>query len=577
MSSRFDFLGFRSRLKTKQTRPEPEQPATGAVSSSDQFDDGDPASYSFDKEKERKLRDLEYEPEDKPKGEGSSAEDRFYGGEGNSDLVVEGARQQIAIGVEEEAYEIVDSDTLPPLPEPTDKLGGGKSFLKPDDKDSPAPRKRSGFSVFGKGSRTWSTRSTKGDFGESVQVEFVDRPSEDYQCPICFSVVRDPYLTNCCGARFCKRCIVEWKNREGQCPMCREDFVCMPDKRLDREIRQMKVHCVHSSKGCQWIGTYNELRRHRKSKCEHEIVSCSRGCKATMPRKDLLKHLQDTCSLRQVVCEFCHLVEGTYVDIQEHKQSCGLVPEPCPNDCGVEPLDRQYMKQHLGFCPLQEVACDFSFVGCPARVQRKDLREHIQQALGLHVMKMAERLKELRHENTSLRMTLKAQHLEEERLTACAQTYRQTIPIVPFDFTYSQYSRKDAVGGIWMGPPFYTHYKGYKLFPKIYPHGHDHGKAHFNYLTVFFGVFRGEYDDDLHWPVRIRIAVEIYSPRYPEGEPWIPSPPEAEIKFNRIVVGHLGGQSGWKIFIKPGDARRYLREDALHFRVTRLQVIEPEA
>ncbi len=567
----------------KSLLQQPEQsvpPANNAVAASasgpaveeNQFDDTDPNSYRSDQEKERKLQSYEYEPEGKPKEK--VVEERLYGGEANGhpppDLVVEGGGKQI--DVEEEALELPHEPERPP--NDREETQAGKPFLEPSDKQSPAPRKRTIASAVFDFTRSWSTRSVRSDFDESV--DFVERPSDEYQCPICFKVVREPFLTNCCGARFCKRCIVGWKEKEDACPMCREEFRCMPDKRLLREIREMKVHCLRRSSGCQWIGTYNSLRHHLKTECEHEIVPCSKGCDASMPRKQLLDHLQNACSLRMVVCEFCQF-EGTYSVVQVHKRRCGLVPESCPNVCGAEPLERHYMDQHLSVCPLQTVACDFSHVGCTTRVQRKDLRQHIQEDIAHHVKQMAAKLRELRQVNTSLHMALEDQHRKEHELKAYAGSIRRSVPVVPFDFTYDQYSRRDAVGGIWMGPAFYTHYKGYKLGPKIYPHGHDHGKAHFNYISLFFSTLRGEFDDELHWPVRLQMTVEILNPRYPEGEPWQPSPPVETIQIGRTTVGHLKGQQGWKIFIKPSDAQRYLKEDCLHFRITNIEIHEVEA
>ncbi len=574
--SGFPKLGFRPRTRDQSSRTPTERQLVGsAAAEPDQVNEG---SYRSDPEKERKLQYFDYEPEDKPgmKGETYSVEERVYGGEGQGDspVVMAGGPGRL-IDVEEEAVEIVESsqerspidpDAFPPEPiKPGEsQLEKGKQSLETSGKDSPTPHKRTPSILNFSLARTWSTWS----------IRFVDRPSDEYECPICYHVVRDPYLTNCCGTRFCKKCIVEWKDQNNTCPICREeDFRCMPDKRLRREIRGMNVHCRQQDKGCQWIGTYNDLRHH-SAECEYEVVTCSKCSEVSVPRKELLDHQQNACFLRRVSCEFCQW-EGTYRVVQLHKKRCGLVPQPCPNECGAEP-ERHSMEQHLDVCPLQEIECDFKHVGCPVRIQRRNLRQHMQDNVTIHVMKMAWKLGELRQMNTGLRRTFQEQHLERKRLAACVESLKLTVPTVPFDFTYSQYTKKEAAGRSWTGPSFYTHYKGYKLCPKIYPKGHDHGKAHFRYMSVFFVTLRGEYDEDLHWPVQLDMTVEIANPNYPDGEPWRPDPPTETFQINRINLGHLGGRAGWKVFIKPSDAQEYLKEDCLHFRVTNVEIREVE-
>ena len=36
----------------------------------------------------------------------------------------------------------------------------------------------------------------------------------------------------------------------------------MPDKQLDRSLKDLKVHCTHAEKGCGWTGELRKLDKH---------------------------------------------------------------------------------------------------------------------------------------------------------------------------------------------------------------------------------------------------------------------------------------------------------------------------
>jgi len=53
------------------------------------------------------------------------------------------------------------------------------------------------------------------------QLQFVEVSLQDFTCPICLEVLDDPFLTDCCGHRFCCKCIDSAKRRKNECPLCK--------------------------------------------------------------------------------------------------------------------------------------------------------------------------------------------------------------------------------------------------------------------------------------------------------------------------------------------------------------------
>ena len=95
--------------------------------------------------------------------------------------------------------------------------------------------------------------------------EFVEPPPSVLQteCPICSLILRDPYLTSCCGTHFCRTCSDRLQAEQKPCPTCREDNVeLFANKSLKRSLAQLYVLCIHSKSGCTWRGELRELEHH---------------------------------------------------------------------------------------------------------------------------------------------------------------------------------------------------------------------------------------------------------------------------------------------------------------------------
>ena len=83
------------------------------------------------------------------------------------------------------------------------------------------------------------------------------------ECPICSLILRDPYLTSCCGTNFCHTCSERLQDEHKPCPTCREEsFELFANKSLKRSLAQLHVLCTHSKSGCTWRGELGELERH---------------------------------------------------------------------------------------------------------------------------------------------------------------------------------------------------------------------------------------------------------------------------------------------------------------------------
>ena len=157
----------------------------------------------------------------------------------------------------------------------------------------------------------------------------------------------------------------------------------------------MKVVCCdNSAQGCQWMGRLGEMKRHLNSNpnlenrltgCRYTLLKCPHNkCGRVFQRRNVVKHA-DVCSHRPVICKYCNSYVSTLDKVKLHWLVCGSFPMDCPKACGVKPR-RQELNHHLAHeCPRTEVDCEFSFVGCEARLPRSDMPYHLKDDIVTHL------------------------------------------------------------------------------------------------------------------------------------------------------------------------------------------------
>ena len=427
-----------------------------------------------------------------------------------------------------------------------------------------------------------------------TEYDFLERPSQDFFCPVSLELLLEPQLTSCCGHHLSIEAATRLQREGRACPMCNgEQWSAVLDKYHRRKVHEVRVHCWHKGNGCEWVGELNGLEKHAAS-CENRLWKCK------------------YCGVR---CEF---VEGE----GKHWPTCHKFPEPCPNSCEVGNVERCNMEQHRSVCPLEPVPCEMKEFGCGVVFPRKELATHMKESELQHltamtmlnlrltkqlqqdsterdkkitqlqedsaerdkkIAKLQEQMSELkklhcediREEFMGLNMRFDEQEVSQltnyridqmetkmtEMITRMEQNVTEKIEKVsslvkPQDkqptqqlptgwssfqileptqqrsgttsgsatssgatawtslsqkrlsgtetFTFEDYSSLKGSDTNELSEPFYTHYEGYKLRLKIsyYP-------APNNDIGAKLQLMDGEYDEELDWPVEIKVRLEV--------------------------------------------------------------------
>ena len=96
-------------------------------------------------------------------------------------------------------------------------------------------------------------------------------------------------------------CIEHIQANEQSCPCCRsENYINLLNKKERGKVLELKVRCLSSVKGCEWVGELGDQERHFINKCQYVEEVCRYGCGGNYPRFLLLTHEQDECPERPV-------------------------------------------------------------------------------------------------------------------------------------------------------------------------------------------------------------------------------------------------------------------------------------
>ena len=338
--------------------------------------------------------------------------------------------------------------------------------------------------------------------------DFVDKPPNRSQCPICLLVPRDPHQTPCCGNAFCKDCITNIKLHKKPCPTCKtEDFLSYPDKGLERELYSSQVCCSFKSRGCDWRGELRQLDQHLNSNssqgnllagCAFLCIRCD-YCQHAMCRRKLRIHRNKECLKRPFTCPTCKEYESDYEDVTStHMPECKCRPVECPNKCGLV-VEAQNLQDHLSSdCELAEVECEFSHAGCEVRIIRKLLLSHMTDNMMQHMSLLAQYTSQLAIENRKHKekvisldnekkeltahvanLTARVVDLESKQQNLIARSSR--IQTIHFNCCYSPFPH--SIESPWLSEPFYTSLVGPSLQLCVW--------WNYNYSLCFYFVNRG--------------------------------------------------------------------------------------
>lgn len=205
-------------------------------------------------------------------------------------------------------------------------------------------------------------------------------------------------------------------------------------------------------------------------------------------------------------------MQVAFCGLEAHYALCLDYPVPCQFQCNSDTtFTRKDIHVHLSTCPRALVACTMSNYGCKEEVERSNLDQHLQVCMPRHVGKMCQEIEQLKREVQELKLALeshkdKVQQVETNVYPSAGQfTWR--IDNIKDKIGFAQAGDQGA--SVMYSPSFYSQEGGYKLSLCIYPAG-DNNQG---YLSLYFVVMKGNFDEILLWPFQKRVYLSLLNTR----------------------------------------------------------------
>ena len=224
------------------------------------------------------------------------------------------------------------------------------------------------------------------------ELDFIQQPPQEFFCPVSLELLLEPHQTKCCGNHLSLEVATRLQEEGKPCPMCKsEEWSADLDKYHRRKVHQVRVRCWYKENGCGWEGGMSEFKQHLS-----------------------------LCEVRPWECEYCGLKCMHAEGGGKHWPECHKFPEPCPNGCEVDSVERCGMEQHRSVCPLEPVACEMKEFGCSVVLPRKELATHMRESELQHLTAMAA---------LNLRLTRQLQQDSAERDKKMEQLHQEIAAV----------------------------------------------------------------------------------------------------------------------------------------------------
>ena len=333
--------------------------------------------------------------------------------------------------------------------------------------------------------------------------DFVTAPPKSLECPVCLMTFRDPHVISCCGNEFCQLCI-ERVQRDGKpCPLCNEpNFTTMLHKKLVREVNGLVIRCPQKELGCEWEGELGQVEQHlnpggglsSSSGCGYVMVECSFQCSAHLQRRMVREHEMESCPKRPIEMQVASLMRKFEVITAGNKMLKQELVEMKEEMSEVKETHKQELNE------MKEAH----------KQELKEVKEKINylQEANEGVKRSFE---ELRKKQDAMKIEIDEETVRQKRkfyyLQTNLQTHTMPLPVPPFYFTIVNASHYLKYNMVYSSDPFYSHPGGYKLTASVYSYNSLIGAN----MWVSVNIQRGEFDDQLLWPFKGKVTVQVYN------------------------------------------------------------------
>ena len=182
----------------------------------------------------------------------------------------------------------------------------------------------------------------------------------------------------------------------------------------------------------------------------------------------------------------------------------------CPAGCHSR-MARKTIATHLQqTCPMEFVDCEYKILGCSELVRRRAIDEHLED--DKYHLKMA--MKAQATMFSCLKCAFSASFKTTPDISLLPLSFRPWLlntptcyPRPPWIIKMEGFQEKKEKQVEWFSDPVYSHFGGYKMCLRVDANGNGDGEG--THVSVFAYLMRGDNDANLKWPFKGTIKVSL--------------------------------------------------------------------
>ena len=317
---------------------------------------------------------------------------------------------------------------------------------------------------------------------------------------------------------------------------------------------------IHCSNNCgKVLESRSELENHIDSECPLTVVDCTFkhvGCEVQLPRRALPTHLAQAVVLhlsqqtekyeeRMKMLEAdnerlavkCKRLETSHKELEQkmnglvhsYKRLLSLNGLPGPNPQSVDDIEHVQYIDHADLLHSLPQYSILNFTPPPGTSEPISRMSVTRTPILDSVARNSPRSRRKRSGTDISERYINAEAIQEHQwssnyayiLTSKSQSNSPTLPpdspkliLLPANLTMTSFEQHKLNDDHWVSQPFYTHSQGYKMCLRVTANGQGSGRG--THITVAVYLMKGEFDDQLEWPFRGDITIQLLNQ---QGDP----------------------------------------------------------
>ena len=341
------------------------------------------------------------------------------------------------------------------------------------------------------------------------------------------------------------------------CPTCNgtDRFTLFHNLGLQQSLYDFRVYCTHKSKGCEWTGELRELDNHLNSVppadkalqgCLYTLINCPLGCTGCVggliSHKDVKSHVSDNM--------FSHIM-------RQNAQIVSFEQELQDSEEHVSQLKGRFEEMNKDKLVLGQQVIELRAKVVTLDVKCRELENEVE---------------ELKMKPPDLQIVQSVGATSKQPDTYVTGTYKP----LGATFTMTNFEEYKRDNDSWFSPHFYTHPRGYKMCLGVFANGLDKGKG--THVSVFVHMMRGEFDDDLRWPFRGKVTINMVNQEEDKNHvTWIVKLDDSgPAVVTERVVGELARNmkgGGLCLFLRHTNLRpKYLKNHCIKLCIKKVEL-----